>query len=118
MANFNTRVQMKNDIEANWQQAVNFKPLLGEVIIYRAEKDGDALPKDPNNPSQNLRNYYITYPRIKVGDGSTNVNDLPFIDSAIHEQLATITLLRAEDDDMGNVSLISTALSPASEGAY
>ena len=80
MANFNTRVQLKNDIEANWQQAVNFKPLLGEVIIYRAEKAGDALPKDPNNPSQNLRNYYIAYPRVKVGDGSANVNDLPFID--------------------------------------
>ena len=73
----NTRITHKTDIEANWKQAKNFTPLLGELIIYRAEKNGDAYPKDENN--QNIRNYYIMYPRIKIGDGINNVNDLPFI---------------------------------------
>ena len=29
-----TRLQMKNDTEANWKKATNFIPLDGEVIIY------------------------------------------------------------------------------------
>lgn len=55
------RMQQKHDIEANWLKAVNFAPLDGELIVY--DKDG---------------NY--SYNRIKIGDGKTNVNDLPFID--------------------------------------
>jgi hypothetical protein len=42
----NTRVLLKNDIEANWVKANGFTPLLGELIIYNAEKAGDELPKD------------------------------------------------------------------------
>ena len=42
----NTRVLLKNDIEANWVKANGFTPLLGELIIYNAEKAGGELPKD------------------------------------------------------------------------
>jgi hypothetical protein len=42
--------------------ATNFSPLAGELIIY---------DPDVNNP----------YPRFKVGDGETNVNDLPFVNN-------------------------------------
>ena len=55
-----TRIQLKNDTEANWNKARNFVPLLGEVIIYRADEDHAS-------------------PRLKVGDGTTYVVDLPFI---------------------------------------
>jgi len=58
----NGRIQHKHDVEANWIKATNFAPKEGELIIYDA--DG---------------NY--SYPRIKIGDGSTNVNDLPFTTS-------------------------------------
>lgn len=64
MANEKTymaRTQMKCDSAANWQKATNFSPLKGEMIIYNG---------DP--------------PRLKVGDGTTNVNNLPFTTAAIY----------------------------------
>ena len=57
-----TRIQLKNDTEAHWLLATNFVPLQGEVIIYSA---------DGTHP----------FSRLKVGDGTTTVNNLPFIDS-------------------------------------
>jgi len=57
-----TRIQLKNDTEANWNKAINFIPLKGETIIYTA---------DSTHP----------FSRLKVGDGTTPVIDLPFIDS-------------------------------------
>jgi len=57
-----TRFQLKYDTEENWNKALNFIPLRGEVIIYAAD---DLTP----------------FPRIKVGDGTTPVVDLPFASS-------------------------------------
>ncbi len=54
-----TRIQLKHDTEAHWEQATNFKPLLGELIIY--DKDDS-----------------YSYERFKIGDGVTLINDLPF----------------------------------------
>lgn len=59
-----TRVRMKNDTEQNWSKAINFIPLDGEIIIYDA---------DSNHPR----------PRIKIGDGVTSVNNLPFLSTDI-----------------------------------
>ena len=56
----NTRIQHKHDIEANWLRATGFTPLAGEIIIYDADETHN-------------------YERIKIGDGETNVNVLPFI---------------------------------------
>ena len=57
-----TRIQLKNDTEANWNKAINFIPKSGEIIIYSAD---DSHP----------------YSRLKVGDGATTVVSLPFIDA-------------------------------------
>lgn len=57
---FNTRIQHKHDTEANWLKAANFIPLKGELIVYDADE-----------------NY--NHERIKMGNGVTNVNELPFI---------------------------------------
>ena len=61
---FPVRVIMKHDTQANWALATNFIPKKGEVIVYE--------------------DYYVsgntTVPGIKIGDGTTNVNSLPFID--------------------------------------
>lgn len=54
-----TRIINKNDIEANWNKAINFIPKQGEIIIYN---------KDDNHD----------YVRFKIGDGLTAVIDLPF----------------------------------------
>ena len=50
----------KGDVEANWKKAVGFIPLDKEIIIYKPDK-----------------NY--SYARMKIGDGKTGVNDLPFV---------------------------------------
>lgn len=63
-----TRIQLKSDTEANWNKAGpkdgsnGFVPLLGELIVYTA---------DATHP----------FSRLKMGDGQTNVVNLPFIDS-------------------------------------
>lgn len=57
--NINTRMIQKHDTEANWSKAVNFIPKQGELIVY----DKDSI---------------YDYERFKIGDGITNVNDLPF----------------------------------------
>lgn len=56
-----TRIIHKHDIESNWSKATGFVPKQGELIVY---------DKDSN----------YNYERVKVGDGATNVNNLPFID--------------------------------------
>ena len=56
-----TRVQHKRGTADNWKAAVNFVPLEGELIVYKTD--------DIINPS----------PRLKVGDGRTNVSELPFV---------------------------------------
>lgn len=58
---FNTRIQQKIDTAENWAKATNFTPLKNELIIYDKDNDYD---------------YY----RFKIGDGATNVNNLPFAD--------------------------------------
>lgn len=56
----NVRYILKHDTEENWKKASNFSPKNGEPIIYDI---------DSTHAKQ----------RIKIGDGSTNVNNLPFI---------------------------------------
>ena len=58
-----TRIQLKNDTEANWEKAINFAPKEGEVIIYSPD---DSHP----------------FSRLKIGHGGITVNNLPFIDAA------------------------------------
>ena len=61
-----TRIQMKHDTAEHWEQATNFIPLMGEIIIYE--------------PDSNY-NYF----RVKVGDGTHTVAALPFIDKVIYD---------------------------------
>lgn len=55
----NVRYQHKHETEANWLKAVNFIPLQAEIIVY----DADSIH---------------TQARLKIGDGKTLINDLPF----------------------------------------
>lgn len=59
----NTRIQLKSDTEARWNNVgSSFVPLAGELIIYTADSSHN-------------------YSRLKVGDGLTAVANLPFIDA-------------------------------------
>lgn len=62
-----SRIQLKNDTEENWNKAINFIPKKGELIIYNAES------------GENINDKARLFPRLKVGDGTTPVIDLPFI---------------------------------------
>jgi hypothetical protein len=72
-----TRIQQKHDIEANWITADEhgFTPMAGELIIYDIESDAEGntltLPEGRTTP--------YTYERLKIGDGKTTVDKLPFV---------------------------------------
>jgi hypothetical protein len=84
----NTRLKNKRDLEVNWR-AASFVPLPGEIIIYAKEVDasGNVLTKLVDGQPVSLlpvdRIMPYTYDRIKLGDGVTNINDLPFLDNNI-----------------------------------
>ena len=75
----NSRVVSKHDIENNWKKAVNFIPLKGEIIIYDADEE-------------------YTYQRLKIGDGVSNVNELPF---SIEDCVANV--LNISENNMGSI---------------
>lgn len=56
------RTQQKIDTTANWAKATNFVPKKGEIIVY---SDGGG----------------VGIPKMKVGDGTTKVGSLKFIES-------------------------------------
>lgn len=65
---------LKRGTPTDWSKAINYIPKLNEIIIY--------------DDSQNK-----VAPRIKIGDGITKVNDLPFInDNSISIQDNTLIL--------------------------
>lgn len=72
------RVQHKHDIEANWLKATNFTPLVSEIIVYDPDENYD-------------------YPRIKIGDGKTNINTLPFVT----KDYAKISDIPTKPEDIG-----------------
>ena len=74
MANktYQGRIVQKHDSSANWAKATNFIPLKGEIIIY------DDLNK------------------IKIGDGTTKVGDLTFIND--NDTLATVAKTGSYND--------------------
>lgn len=57
---FQSRIQLKHDIEENWSKATNFIPKVGEIIIYDIDETNSIA-------------------RFKIGDGITNINSLPFV---------------------------------------
>lgn len=65
--------RIKRDTEDNWLKAKNFIPKENEIIIYDC----------PN----------IT--KIKIGDGITKVNDLPF---AMEEMMSISNFNKIEDE--------------------
>lgn len=67
----NARIITKHDIESNWQKALTFIPKLGEIIIYET-------------PEKITPNQYdwTSIPRLKIGNGKENINEIPFITDA------------------------------------
>lgn len=72
--NVKTRIQHKHDTEANWSKATGFIPKIGELIVY----DADGT---------------YSYPRFKVGDGTTSVVNLAFA----NEQVLSTQVIHSEN---------------------
>lgn len=80
---FNTRIMLKRDTTAHWNDARGFVPMAGEVIIYddyqtktwQVEEYGEIVTKTENIPG------------IKIGDGNAYVQDLPFVDKDLRDKL-------------------------------
>lgn len=63
----------KHKLEVEWLET-EYIPPQGELIIYDTEVGADG--KTLSIP--NYRNFPYNYERFKIGDGSTNVVNLPF----------------------------------------
>lgn len=59
MLKIKTRVMNKHETQEDWEKAVNFIPLMAEIIVYEADS-------------------VHTQARLKIGDGKTPINELPF----------------------------------------
>ena len=105
-----TRVINKHETQEDWEKAVNFIPLEGEVIIY-----------DPDNNHKK--------PRIKIGNGilnpetgiveGTNVNDLPFItDSNLSDGTKNNSVYQESEKDDTKISLAFTDVRPPEKEDY
>jgi hypothetical protein len=57
-----TRIQHKRGTSTDWTSATNFKPLDGELIVYKPSTAGGNA-------------------KLKVGDGNTLVQSLPFVEA-------------------------------------
>lgn len=69
--NLNARIVHKHDSEANWNNNGNFIPKQGEIIIYDADS-----------------NY--SYQRIKIGDGTKKVSELPFVNIHTYQDIVPL----------------------------
>ena len=82
-ATINSRIQLKRDTTAHWNQAIGFIPLPGEVIVYEDyetktytfEEYGEIVTKT------------INIPNIKIGTGNAYVQDLAFVDEKTRDML-------------------------------
>ena len=78
-ATVNSRIQNKRDTTAHWNAARGMVPLAGEVIIYT---DYKTIQKEIDGE---MRNVFI--PGVKIVDGQTYVQDLPFIDTELRDRI-------------------------------
>lgn len=86
------RIQLKRDTTANWDAAVGFIPMRGEVIIYEdyatktytVEEYGETVTKTVNIPN------------IKIGTGNAYVQDLAFVDEGTKDAL----MAHIQDQDL------------------
>ena len=92
-----TRVINKHDTAANWNNASTFIPKKGELIVYDVDSTHD-------------------YERFKIGDGETNVVELPFATAGEADKLKTARTISLTGDvtgsttfdGSGNVSITAT----------
>lgn len=87
-----TRIVMKHDTCANWDSALSFIPLNGEIIIY----DDYQTLVDKNTGNS------VKKPGVKIGNGVDTVSNLPFLGAELREELLNHinnSMRHVSDDD-------------------
>ena len=79
MNTMQTRIKLKRDTTANWNAAIGFMPLKGEIIIY---EDYQQI-----TVKENGEDVIKNIPGIKIGTGNVYVQELPFIDKDLRDRL-------------------------------
>ena len=87
-----SRIINKHDIEANWNSNPDFIPSQGEIILYDIDENYD-------------------FERFKIGDGITNVINLPFVIPTKVSQLENDSNFLSEEE----VKNMIEVLPPVSE---
>lgn len=78
-ATIHPRIQFKRDTTANWEAALGMVPLEGELIIYN---DYRTMQKEIDGEIKT-----VSIPGIKIGDGMAYVQDLPFVNEELRDQI-------------------------------
>ena len=73
------RIKLKRDTTVNWNNARGFIPLEGELIVYN---DYSTIKKIVDGVEK-----VIAVPAIKIGDGRAYVQDLPFVNDDLRDQI-------------------------------
>lgn len=79
----NARIKSKHDTTANWNNAIGFIPLPGEIIIY----DDYQTKTWTEMEYGELVTKTVNIPGIKIGTGNAYVQDLAFIDEDLRDKL-------------------------------
>ena len=78
-ATMNTRIKLKRDTTANWNNAFDFIPLAGEVVVYTDYKKTTRIIGN--------QEVEVDVPGIKIGTGNAYIQDLPFVDEELRNKL-------------------------------
>ena len=82
-ATVTSRIQLKRDTIAHWNQAIGFIPLPGEVIIYEDYETKTYIIEENGETTTKT----INIPNIKIGTGNAYVQDLAFVDEKTRDML-------------------------------
>ena len=82
-ATVTSRIQLKRDTTAHWNQAIGFIPLPGEVIIYEDYETKTYIIEENGETTTKT----INIPNIKIGTGNAYVQDLAFVDEKTRDML-------------------------------
>lgn len=78
-ATIGARIQLKRETTQYWNDALGFVPLEGEIIIYN---DYKTIQKEIDGELK-----IVNLPNIKIGDGMAFVQDLPFVNEDLRNQI-------------------------------
>lgn len=79
----NSRIKSKHDTTENWNNAIGFIPLAGEVIIYDDYQTKTWAEQEYGETVTKTK----LIPGIKIGTGNAYVQDLAFIDEDLRDML-------------------------------